>query len=98
MLPSVSVQLKISTKLWPSQHAWLTSFLEHLNRGFHELELIRPQVCQRGLVRILPVNVHEIAPLEVLPVEEKASAALLYILNQGSERMVYGAVPSLIPL
>jgi hypothetical protein len=70
----------------------LTLFLDMVDNALDKLNLLRLKKRQGRVVYCFPLEVHEIAPLEVLPEVEQHDCAVMNLLNKCRERMADGAI------
>lgn len=70
----------------------LTLFLDAAYNAFDKFDLLRLKQHQGRVLQVLPVEVHEVATLEVLPVSQQHDCAVVQLLDKRRERTADGAV------
>lgn len=74
----------------------LTHFLKTSHNTFHTVNLLLRERRQCRLSNVVPIEVHEIATLEVLPVCQEHDGTMMNILNKTDEGVTVVSVSCIL--
>jgi hypothetical protein len=74
----------------------LTFRLETVHNVPQQLDLVRLEKHQSRLPDLVPLEVHQVAALKVLPVGQEHDGAVVNLLDEAGERILEVSIPSLL--